>query len=128
MGTPSIRRSVNPSKKSGLMPSEEFIIKHKAFCTQIAMNKEFVIHNGVEVMKGWPEEIAAAQLQPTVLIGGLERRRLHYGDEDEDCEPNKRPCHDCCVLKGQFHVFGCDVERCPDCSGQMISCDCDIFE
>lgn len=40
---------------------------------------------------------------------------------------NKR-CHDCGILnqKGNIHHFGCDMERCPKCKGQLISCDCKI--
>lgn len=33
-------------------------------------------------------------------------------------------CHDCNVGKGQIHHMGCDVERCPACGLQLISCDC----
>ena len=33
-------------------------------------------------------------------------------------------CHDCNVTKGQLHHPGCDMERCPACGGQSISCDC----
>lgn len=33
-------------------------------------------------------------------------------------------CHDCNAIHGQIHHPGCDVERCPRCHGQMISCDC----
>jgi hypothetical protein len=90
------------------------------------MSKQFITHNGTQVIKGWPAKIDAAQLQSTVMIGGLQRQRLTYGKESADWGADIQPCHDCSVLKGQFHVFGCDVERCPACSGQMISCDCDI--
>lgn len=34
------------------------------------------------------------------------------------------PCHDCGVQPGGFHHPGCDMERCPKCSRQLISCGC----
>jgi hypothetical protein len=40
-----------------------------------------------------------------------------YGDAD-------KRCHDCNVKRGGFHHPGCDMERCPRCKGQLISCGC----
>jgi hypothetical protein len=34
------------------------------------------------------------------------------------------PCHDCGAPVGAFHHVGCDVEECPRCHGQLISCGC----
>lgn len=31
-------------------------------------------------------------------------------------------CHDCNVAPGGKHHPGCDMERCPICGGQLISC------
>lgn len=33
-------------------------------------------------------------------------------------------CGDCGKTTGEYHVDSCDIERCPKCSGQLLSCDC----
>ena len=33
-------------------------------------------------------------------------------------------CHDCNIVHGGKHHPGCDVELCPRCDGQLISCGC----
>ncbi len=86
--------------------------------------KRFVMYNGRKVIEGWPEQIAAAQQQTTYLIGGEEHPRVRYGDEADDWNADEEPCHDCLAVKGQYHVPGCDVEECPVCGGQAITCGC----
>lgn len=33
-------------------------------------------------------------------------------------------CGDCGAKEGQLHRLGCDMEKCPFCGNQLISCDC----
>jgi len=48
--------------------------------------------------------------------------RIKYGEEEVDWEVDKYDCHDCGATKGQIHLSGCDVEECPVCKKQLISC------
>jgi hypothetical protein len=84
-----------------------------------------IIYRGVSVIEGWPEKIVAAQTFSTCRPNGVEMPRVRYGDEKEDWGADARPCHDCAVIKGEIHVPGCDVERCPNCGGQFGGCNCD---
>ncbi len=38
--------------------------------------------------------------------------------------PEDHRCHDCNVKQNSYHHPGCDMERCPKCHGQLISCGC----
>jgi hypothetical protein len=86
--------------------------------------REFVIYNGVRVVAGWPERIEEAQTIPTISICGAVYPRIRYGDEPGDWGADRQGCRDCGVIKRQFHVPSCDVECCPRCGGQAITCDC----
>jgi len=35
-----------------------------------------------------------------------------------------KTCHDCGCREGELHLPGCDMERCPFCLNQLISCKC----
>jgi hypothetical protein len=57
-----------------------------------------------------------------IKIGGKWYKRLKYQDLYSE------RCGDCNVKEGGYHHFGCDLEECPVCRTQLISCDCPIEE
>ncbi len=72
----------------------------------------------------WARKIWNAQQDRIRVIAGRRFQRVPYGREGRGWHASDGPCHDCAVTPGQLHVPGCDVERCPACRGQMITCGC----
>jgi hypothetical protein len=87
------------------------------------MSGDRVVYNGTEMAAEWPARIEAAQQLREYFIGGTAYARIPYGREEGG--PFPEPCHDCGVLRSQYHVeLVCDMEECPRCHGQAIGCEC----
>lgn len=66
----------------------------------------------------WNRKLARSQFYIGLVMDGKAYARLAHanGGFGEDV------CHDCHALVGMLHVPGCDMEKCPKCGGQLISC------
>lgn len=74
------------------------------------------------------EMLGGTSCHPTIIINGSRFMRIRYGDaKDYPDIADQHRCHDCGCKKGMVHHWLCDMERCPNCGGQLLSCDCDVW-
>jgi len=60
-------------------------------------------------------------------LKGCKVKNIIIGDVIFERVPNSlgEPCGNCGADDGKIHHFGCDMESCPKCSGQLaFFCDC----
>jgi hypothetical protein len=97
----------------------------------ILFAEEIVHFNGIFMPKELREAILEEQTRTCLTIDGQQYQRIRYGDpkeyDDHDIATPPyftRPCHDCFVVQGQIHLLDCDMERCPKCGNQLLTCGC----
>lgn len=49
---------------------------------------------------------------------------VRFGPDFKSMMPESKCCRDCNAVKGMYHHPGCDMEECPKCHKQAISCNC----
>ncbi len=86
--------------------------------------EEFVTYNGTEVHKTIPRQIIEAQTIRHYTVEGQRFSRIPYGAEDHWQADWLESCGDCGVRAEQLHLVGCDIEQCPRCRQQALSCGC----
>jgi hypothetical protein len=63
----------------------------------------------------------------TLHLAGARFPLVPYG-RDGTSAPGAGRCGDCGVEPGGFHHLGCDLQRCPRCQRQLLSCGCPFDE
>jgi hypothetical protein len=77
---------------------------------------------------GWCELDMAEATSCTVEVLHRDGEPVPMSPWGRGGAPRARRCGDCGVRPGGFHHPGCDLQSCPVCGGQMMTCGCRFDE
>lgn len=95
-----------------------------------AFKEDSVTYRGKILPNDYPLEIVAGQRYNGLRVFKndsyiyYKRHRLGQGPDSELMDP-KYQCEDCAVEFGELHIPYCDLEQCPICCEQLLSCNCE---
>ncbi len=95
------------------------------FCNQdMSSNKvdtctgnDFVEYPNGEKLESVPYNFRVSDFEDAIILGEVKPFPPNFKEED-------KRCHDCNIKNHGKHHPGCDMEECPRCGGQLISCGC----
>ena len=100
---------------------------------------EYVIIRGVEFHKDLLEQFLKdiednkkysyvktidGKIIPRIKFGEESKYSTHAENEDSNTKSAYEYCDDCTAKQGENHLLGCDLEICPTCFLQGITCNC----
>lgn len=127
---------------------EELIFKIEPYISVdnqlIHFASEGVVFRGRAMTKSQMEEFKAEQENNARYNyyfdnHGRKTARIKFGDEINRVSEEYRQsndmtiykdydiCDDCLAKKGEYHLMNCDLEICPFCFGQLMTCSCVNF-
>lgn len=115
------------------------LVEHGVTYHYQTMPKSGILEKFYQYLKKGEYEISEEQIHDMLityqeenmskyLIKGQLYSPILFGEE-EDCWGDVEEddtCGDCGCAVGQQHYENCDIERCPACGLQFISCDCGV--
>lgn len=62
----------------------------------------------------------------SITVNGIPLDRVRFGEDGDDWAKTFDFCPECGAQPGMVHVPPCDIESCPNCKGQLLSCSCHV--